>query len=227
MPDYLKNWSVPDRQSVVQTLTNWFINWRIGLSHRHEYYLYRLVQTIPASNQVRILEIGAGSGWSLSFDRPNLEKYVIDQDDYYKGQIEDKGCKFLSANIERINISDLPPDFKHFDLIILNHVIEHVHDPDNVTNKLKSLLVKDGRVYLRTPDISRTGFKFFEDYTHVRPFTKNSISQLFCSHGFSPTLVANTSSSLLYVELLFPNKIARSIANRLGKDIEAIFTKSE
>ena len=56
-------------------------------------------------------------------------------------------------------------------------------------------------------DIKILKFKFFEDYTHVSPFTQNSLKQLLCDAGFRKYEVYNFPMRMFGIGFLYRNKI--------------------
>ena len=225
--EYLKHWAETQADTWRQKLVNRLVRSRTWLNHRHEYHLYRLLAHLPGDARLKVLEIGPGSGWFLSYHRPGLVTYALDRDAYFREQLEGLGINFSCMDAELLDAKALPTGFHDFDLIVINHIIEHIHNIDNFVSQIGALLKVGGRIYVRTPDIERVGFRFYNDYTHIRPFSRSSLSQLFQTHGFLQAKLGNTSSSLLYLELVMPAAVAGMISNRLGKDIEALFEKSE
>ena len=74
---------------------------------------------------------------------------------------------------------------KKFDLIILNHVIEHVPDPRGLLLFLKTLLRKNGRIIGQTPNYFDLTFAIFGKYWgalhfpyHINLFSRTSLTRL-------------------------------------------------
>lgn len=79
-----------------------------------------------------------------------------------------------------------------FDVITLNHVIEHVHDPVKVLKICYALLKPGGQLWLETPNIHSLGHARFQNNwfdldppRHLVLFNRHSLSQAFISAGFS------------------------------------------
>ncbi len=86
-----------------------------------------------------------------------------------------------------------------FDLVVLNDVLEHFSNPEQVLNKVSHLLVDEGHVVCSIPNV-RYAKHLYEllilkdwqyreegilDNTHLRFFTKKSAINLFEKCGFS------------------------------------------
>lgn len=72
------------------------------------------------------------------------------------------------VNVQRIDILDIPVDDGYFDLIICNHVLEHIVDDRSAMRELCRVLNPRGTAILQVP-ISKNSFETFEDFTITRP----------------------------------------------------------
>ena len=78
---------------------------------------------------------------------------------------------------------------KKYDLIILAHVLEHVHEPKKIINECKELLAPNGIIYCEIPDerlnIIKSLYKKFGLHYHVTHHTRRSVHILFAKTGFN------------------------------------------
>lgn len=102
----------------------------------------------------RVLEIGCGSGVIAStlkrMGAPDLEVHAVDVVD---SRLTQDGFEF-----RLVEGTTLPYDDDAFDVVITNHVIEHVGDIDaqlHHLSEIRRVLRKDGRVYLAVPNAWR------------------------------------------------------------------------
>lgn len=71
-----------------------------------------------------------------------------------------------------------------YDVVILSHVLEHVHDLQRTVQNLKTLLSPNGIIYIEVPDASRyfnyyvVPFYYF-DCEHINHFDINALKNLF------------------------------------------------
>jgi SAM-dependent methyltransferase len=138
---------------------------------------------IPSS--AKILDIGCGRGYNgiyLKTLQTSCEVYGIDilpdssvPDFYiYKNVDLDKG------------ILPYPDDF--FDIILFTHVIEHLYSPLSLGKEINRVMKKQAKIYIETPNWTtmlvpsfgfhreqHNPFNFFDDPTHVRPWSKHGI----------------------------------------------------
>ncbi len=133
----------------------------------------------------RVLDIGTGSGY-IAFNLSKVCGEVISVD--VSDQRETKeGYKFFKLNHER-----LPFKSQSFDVIISNHVIEHVVDQKLHLSEANRVLKKNGVFYLSTPNKYwpiEPHFKFpFLSYFPF--FISNYISRAFYGREFDVNLLS-------------------------------------
>lgn len=152
-----------------------------------------IIRLIPVSEKNKILEIGAGGGFTLAkIKELNLASEVIGLDlleipgSFQNHPIIDR---FIIANIEN---SDLDLPLEYFDIIIAADVLEHLYSPEQVVDKLLKFLNKDGILIVSVPNIReiRTLYKIvikgdfryedsgIMDRTHIKFFCKKNIVEL-------------------------------------------------
>jgi len=183
-----------------------------------------------------------------TFFNKNIEKnqMLLDlgsADGTFVEVVNNNGLRSKGLDINEINFENDKIDFESesCDIITLNSVIEHINNPDNLLNEVKRLLKKDGFFIIVTPDWSLTYKTFFDDPTHVRPYTKKSLNSLLDSYGFKdikivpwlvckPTWMWKIPFSFLLAKLLpFKGGGSRLLPEFLkgkSKTVLAICTKS-
>ena len=76
-----------------------------------------------------------------------------------------------------------------FDVVILKSVIEHMSDPVGLLVKASRLLSDEGRILVLTPDWVRNKSRFYDDHTHIVPFTRRSLMNAMLVAGlYGPTV---------------------------------------
>ena len=76
-----------------------------------------------------------------------------------------------------------------FDMVILNHTLEHILDVKNTFENIEAVLKKDGYVFIEVPDaeeyVSEEGAPFnFLTYEHVLHLTQNDLINLAGIYGY-------------------------------------------
>ena len=153
---------------------------------------YKNIQPLPGwiTNQIKkskpkfILDFGCGYGQtilSIKKQFPEIKVFGHDIDKESK-----KVCK--NKNIDFFNrIQDIPNNY--FDMVLSMHVFEHVDDNqiNLIFEQLKRILKHNGFLLIAVPNAqSLTGvYWLFEDHTHLRLYTANSLLRLLRFNNFS------------------------------------------
>jgi SAM-dependent methyltransferase len=136
----------------------------------------------------RLLEIGCATGQFLApLKQQGWEVWGVE----FNLQAAAAAARRLSATVlgGEFMSANLPQEY--FDTVTLFHVIEHVLDPRKTVEKIRSVLRKNGRLVLETPDIgSRRARKLGPNWPSVKPgehlyyFDQNSLHNLLEGAGF-------------------------------------------
>ena len=129
------------------------------------------LKSIPISMEWNVIDIGAGTGNNLQSLTSQINKVtVLDVSEFaldalskkYRNQF--KFLKILHKNVLNTNLPD-----KHFDLIFLTEVIEHVENHDLVFSEINRILKPGGYVIVSAPNYCNLAglWKFiFEKFFH-------------------------------------------------------------
>jgi SAM-dependent methyltransferase len=71
-----------------------------------------------------------------------------------------------------------------FSVLFNKSVFEHVRDITPLLNECHRVLAPGGRLVSLVPDWTAQWRHFFDDWTHVRPFTLTGLRECVQSHGF-------------------------------------------
>jgi len=125
----------------------------------------------------KILDVGCGKGFMTSaFIVNDMYVYALD-----KENLDVKCDGFAKCDISRESIPYKP---NTFDVVFCKSVIEHLYIPDNLMKEIYRVLKPDGRVIFLTPEWSSQTYIFYNDYTHVKPYTTEAISDLLKIYNF-------------------------------------------
>ena len=129
-------------------------------------------------------------------DTPNslLGKTIVDLgsgDQHLRDSLESRGATYIGIDIDVCNleIDKIPLSSNGVDIAIGLSLIEHLHDPSNFLSEVKRILKPGGALWMDTPDIDACGTAFWNDPTHVHPYTRKSFRLLLEMNGFNNVLI--------------------------------------
>jgi SAM-dependent methyltransferase len=137
----------------------------------------RELQTLKLLSQ----EVGFSTGSPLTLlDLGCADKYLEPatklEDWFYNG------LDYTDVDFE---IGRLPIESNSIDVIVSLAVIEHIRDPENFISEILRCLKPGGLIYLSTPNFQLDYKNFYNDPTHVRPYTPISLKELLKLNGFT------------------------------------------
>lgn len=128
-----------------------------------------------------ILEIGCGAGFALkAFQEFGLIVKGVETSAVAQKFAVEK----LRVEVTKSSLEDFVTEEK-FDVVFLNHVLEHFMDPNEAMVKLTSLLSPGGILYVRVPDHDSYDRRAFKGtwpayaYFHISNFSEKSLKILF------------------------------------------------
>lgn len=157
--------------------------------------LHDFIASLP--HGAALLDVGCGDGRALASikkQRPDIRLWGIDISDV--SFLLPAGVEFTLGSAE-----DLTQHYKPdtFDAVVCRHVIEHLVSPLSLISGIREVLRPGGRVLMETPNWTRlfmpfSFLYFWNDYTHIRPYTSASMHRMFLDFQFSVDSL-NTLSS--------------------------------
>jgi SAM-dependent methyltransferase len=133
------------------------------------------------SNGNRLLDIGSGKGNQLvGFSRHGYACSGIDKRDECVNILKHFEVKECDLETQA-----LPYDSETFDIVFSKSVIEHVWNTQNFVREAHRVLKPGGVFILLTPDWLSQYKSFYDDYTHIRPFTRKGLRAALRQNGFS------------------------------------------
>jgi len=140
---------------------------------------------INAMKPGKILDIGCGLGYLLSGVSDKWSKYGVEVSSFAAKYAENWGEIFVGK------LKDANFKQEYFDLIVLNHVIEHVDNPESIIGQIYRILKDRGTLILGTPDFDSAcarrfgnNYRLLHDKTHVSLFSNESMHRFLRDHNF-------------------------------------------
>lgn len=127
----------------------------------------------------RVLEYGVGTGWNLEKVEARSRK-GFDVAASLRNHVESLGIEF----VEEIS----PTDFNSYDVVICSHVLEHLLNPGEALETIRTCLKQNGKAILFVPfDYERKFRKYDagEPNHHLFSWNVQSFTNLVLLHGFT------------------------------------------
>lgn len=120
-----------------------------------------------------VLDVGCGTGWLAR----HFPRYTgIDGSPDAVGRAVSAGRDVIQGDVS----GQLPFADASFDGVIIKDLLEHVADPAGTVREALRVLRPGGLVFASSPDAQRW---VWNDYTHLRPFTRVGYRRLFADQG--------------------------------------------
>lgn len=136
----------------------------------------------------KVLEIGCSTGLMLSiFKNMGWEVEGVEISKQAASAAQKRGINIYTQPFKEISFD------KKFDLIILNHTLEHLSDPPKIIRKVSTLLTKDGILYIDLPNFGGLTSSLMKClWPHLLPnehnyhFTYQSLTLLLKKFNLNP-----------------------------------------
>ena len=137
-----------------------------------------------------LLDVGAGKGaqaavFSRYFNITTIDRHGDAKETFESLQIE--------ANVVVAEIGEQPfplPD-KSFDIVFTKSVIEHVENWENFLSEISRVLKPGGLVVVMTPNWNSQRTNFYDDPTHIRPYTLRTLDRVLRITEFDDIKIAD------------------------------------
>lgn len=164
-------------------------------------YFNKILTKYTISKGKTLLDYGCGPGDMMLLGKMRkIRVFGIDNDKRSVMLAKKRGLDVLLGDAKNMKYKK-----NFFDVIFLQSVLEHDRDPVGLVMKLKQFLKKDGLLILSSPT---PGYHFWDDPTHVRPFTPRSfkiigdiceLEILEINYVFSFILGLNFTNAIFYL----------------------------
>jgi len=97
----------------------------------------------------------------------------------------------VGVDIEEVNLEKDKTKFleNSFDNILLNSVVEHISNIDHLFTEIRRILKPGGNLIIVTPNFSYDFKNFYNDPTHIRPFTHTSMLKILQIYKFNNIII--------------------------------------
>lgn len=156
---------------------------------------FKAIKRAVGDRPVRLLDVGCGNHSPSKIKKlfPQSEYYGIDLDrsSYAYDEEDNKAMTaFYEMDLTKLEFDAVPDDY--FDMILMAHIIEHLHNGDEVIARLSGKLKKGGYIYIEYPSerskklpSMHGSLNFHDDKTHVRVYSVPELKTLLQGLNFT------------------------------------------
>ena len=107
-------------------------------------------------------------------------------DQFLKNEFEKREISYSSLDIKDLDFEKdkFTFDDNKFDLVISLAVLEHLKNPDIFLSESRRVLKKESFLFLSTPNWKYSKNIFYDDVTHVKPYSPESLNEILSIKGF-------------------------------------------
>ncbi len=147
---------------------------------------------LPLPAGKRLLDVGCGAGYFLRIAKGlGAIAEGIEPSGYAAEQARHQGIEVFCGTAEEY--AQKSNGAKRFDIITLNHVLEHLLDPVATLATLKTLLNSEGIIWIAVPNGASWSFRRLRDHWHsldvpyhVQHFSPSSLQHCGAKAGLKP-----------------------------------------
>ena len=155
----------------------------------------------------KFLDIGSGSG-QFVYDMKQLGMVVYGVE---PGNFDKKSTRDNKLNILKSDLIDARYPSNFFDIITINHVLEHVENPKKIIKEINRILKKKGSLILGVPNFRSLAYKIFKKNwyqldapRHLFNFSDKILKKILKQEGFKINKIRyNSRPSQFVISLLF------------------------
>lgn len=166
--------------------------WRFGYGKLASFYFQNLYQPIaqPLSSlrRGRVLDVGCAFGYLLDKVPDSFEKIGLDISEYALKQGSERviSGKFVLGSAGKQPFTD-----NTFSAVLLNDVLEHVEDPEEILREVHRIMEAEGLLYITTPNLNWGRKHILGDADrkehHISMLSHNDLIGLVKRFGFNVT----------------------------------------
>ena len=147
----------------------------------------KLVSRLSGIKSGNLLDVGAGTGaFAATMQQAGWQVTGLEPDDTARNNaLRQHGLSLQSLD----NLYQLP--VRHFDVITMWHVLEHVHDLHGYLATYSNVIKPDGSLLIAVPNYTSLDAQEYGEYwaaydvpRHLYHFSPQSMNQLLEQHGF-------------------------------------------
>ncbi len=176
---------------------------------------------------LKLLDIGSGSGQFLY----EMKALGLDVGGIEPGDFSAEENKRYSLNIKKLDLIKSRYPQNSFDIITMNHVLEHTNNPHEVIMEIKRILKKKGVLIIGVPNSNSLAYKIFRKNwhqldvpRHLINYSDKNLKFLLENYGFKISKIRYNSRPNQFVISLYFLLGIKKRKEVFNKFLEIIFT---
>jgi len=107
-------------------------------------------------------------------------------DQFLRNEFSKREISYFSLDINDLDFEKDKFSFKDnkFDLVISLAVLEHLKNPDIFLDEIRRVLKDESYLFLSTPNWKYSKNTFYDDVTHVKPYSPESLNEILSIKNF-------------------------------------------
>ena len=142
-----------------------------------------LRQELPQKKHMQVLDIGCGTGETMTFVKSFLKKSKVVGVD--NSQLAVKYAQKRGHEVYKVDAQKLPFKNNSFDVILLLDVIEHIKDDQLFLTEAMRVLKSEGKIIITAPALQFIWSRHDTGQGHQRRYTRHMMRELAVSCGLS------------------------------------------
>jgi SAM-dependent methyltransferase len=153
-------------------------------------------------NRGNVLDIGCGRCTELiKYKEYGWKCFGLDLDSDVKEIGEKHELNIFIGELEEANFPD-----NYFDLIIMKHSLEHIHNSNDILKEIHRILRVDGILYIEVPNGESLEAKIFKKYWHqfhfghLYLFSPETLNKLLSKNGLHANKTVHNPQPISFVQ---------------------------
>lgn len=158
------------------------------------------------SSDKKLLDVGSGSGQFLY----EMKQFGMIVQGVEPGNFDRESSKEQGINIRNTDLLSARYSKEHFDIITINHVLEHVPEPAKIIKEMYRILKKDGKLIVGVPNYRSLAYSLFgknwyqlDVPRHLNDFSDKILIKKLRGEGFKIKKVRHNARPTQFTVSLF------------------------
>lgn len=167
-----------------------------------------ILENITLGKGAAILDVGASEGCMLhaiKAKRADLNAHGVEPNPAFRAFAEKHVPCTTHEDLESVSLANTS-----FDLIMVNHVFEHIKSPAEFLKQLSKKMRNGAKLYIEVPDVTRYVTMESLHIAHLFHYSEKTLQRILTENGF------DVAQMQRYAPIMHPSSI-RVIAEKAGK----------